>query len=112
MRRSRLLVVALCVVLVGVGAVLLVVGGRDSPAGTLLGAVIGAAAVLTFHLTRSRPGHAGSRFSTWVLPVAAVVGTLFLASLPEEYSSVAWGFFGGGTLAMAGGLVRSLRRVG
>lgn len=109
-RRNRRLAVALCVGLGVVAAGLAAVGFRSSVGVTLLGVVLGVVLVLGFRLFRTQP-HRGTGPTAWVVPVAAIAGTVILASLPPEWEPLAWGIFSGGLLAMIAGILQVRRRL-
>lgn len=110
-RKNRRLGIALCVALGAIAAALAAVGFSMSVGRTLFGIAIGIALVLTFRLFRLQ-AHRGSGPTAWVVPVAAIIGVILLASLPPEWEPLAWGLFSGGLLAMIAGIVRVHRRLG
>jgi len=109
-RKNRRLALALCLGLGLVAAVLAAIGFRLSVGLTLLGIGLGAALVFGFRLFRTQP-HRGTGPTAWVVPVAAIAGTVMLASLPPEWEPLAWGVFSGGLLAMMAGILQVRRRL-
>jgi len=83
---------------------------RNRRLAVALGVVLGVVLVLGFRLFRTQP-HRGTGPTAWVVPVAAIAGTVILASLPPEWEPLAWGIFSGGLLAMIAGILQVRRRL-
>jgi hypothetical protein len=109
LRETRVVTYGIAAVLGAIAAALLVVGLLHSPSRALLGVALGLVAFFVVRAFRGGTQAPGQGLVAWALPLLAIVGTVVLASLPDEWDGLGWGFFAGVGIAAVAQVVRMRR---
>ena len=111
LRETRTTTFVIGGVLAAVAGALLVFGMLQSPSRALLGAALGVVVFFVVRAFRAGPRAPGEGVVSWALPLLAIVGTVVLASLPDEWDGLGWGFFAGVGIGAIAQVVRVRRQL-